>query len=76
MEIIADILRIARKGAKKTHIVYGANLNFKILQEYLDELEESGLITNHMEGGGLIETTEKGIQYLQYYDGFKQFRMP
>lgn len=76
MEIIADILRIARKGAKKTHIVYGANLNFKILQEYLDELEESGMITNHMEVGGLIETTEKGIQYLQYYEGFKQFGMP
>lgn len=73
MEIMAEILRIARKGARKTRIVYGANLNFKLLQEYLDELERAGLIVDHTEKGGLIETTERGIQYLHYYEGLKQF---
>mgnify|MGYP001144110336 CR=1 FL=1 len=49
LEITADILRIAKDGAKKTQIVYGANLNFKLLHQYLDDLEKSGLITNHVE---------------------------
>jgi len=75
MDITADILRIAMRGAKKTHIVYGANLNFKILQEYLEELEGAGLIRNRVDREGSIEVTEKGVQYLQYYDGFKQFSM-
>jgi len=73
---MAEILRITKKGAKKTHIVYGANINFKLLQEYLDELEKSGLIVNHVEKDGLIEITERGIRYLNYYEGLKQFRMP
>ena len=73
MEIAADILRIAKRGAKKTHIVYGANLNFKILHQYLDELEKRGLIINCVERGGVIQTTEKRIQYLNYCDGFKRF---
>jgi len=73
MEIIAEILRIARKGAKKTHIVYGANLNFKLLQQHLNELEKAGLIVNHTETGGLIKSTDRGIQYLNYYEGLKQF---
>jgi len=76
MEIMAEILRIAREGARKTRIVYGANLNFKLLQEYLSELEKAGLIVDHAEKDGLIKTTEKGIQYLNYYEGLKQFRMP
>ena len=74
MEIIANILKIAKDGAKKTHIVYKANLNFKILQEYLDELTETGLIARGSEGK--IKTTDKGVQYLNYYNGFKQFVNP
>jgi len=70
MEIVAEILRIARKGAKKTHLVYGANINFKLLHEYLDELEKAGLI---MKNNGTIKTTEKGAQFLNYTNGFKQF---
>lgn len=73
MEITADILRIAKNGAKKTRIVYRANLNFKILHEYLDELGEAGLIANDQEGNGLIKTTERGMQYLEHYRKFNQF---
>ena len=72
MEITADILKIAKNGAKKTRIVYRANLNFKILDKYLQELTEAGLIDNHREKG-IIKTTDKGIKYLNYYNGFKQF---
>ena len=71
IDITADILGVAKNGAKKTRIVQRANLNFKILQEYLDELEKAGLIVNHTEGGNIIETTEKGMQYLNCYARLK-----
>jgi len=70
---MAEILKIARKGAKKTHIVYGANINFKLLEEYLYSLEKAGLIVNHTETDGLIRSTDRGIQYLNYYEGLRQF---
>jgi predicted transcriptional regulator len=39
LEICADILRVARRGAKKTQIVYEANLNFKIVKKYPEEAD-------------------------------------
>ena len=72
VEIVAEILRIARKGARKTRIVYGANLNFKMLREYLDKLERAGLIVTQP-NEGIIKITERGREYLQYYEGLKNF---
>jgi len=71
-EIIAEILKIARRGAKRTRIVYGANLNFKMLKEYLGKLEEAGLITVLKEDGGIVRTTEKGYEFLQQFYGLKE----
>jgi predicted transcriptional regulator len=73
LEIVAEILRIARKGAKKTRIVYGANLNFKMLDEYLEKLGKAGLIANGEGNGGLIRTTDKGVEYLQQFHGLQEF---
>jgi len=72
LEIIAEILRIARRGAKKTRIVYGANLNFKMLRGYLRKLEEAGLITVSKEEGCIIKTTKKGHEFLQHFYGLKE----
>jgi len=72
-EIVAEILRMSKKGVKKTRIVYGANLNFKMLREYLEKLEKAGLIEQHPENGGLIKTTAKGNGYLQQFNGLKEF---
>ena len=73
MEIVAEILRIARKGARKTRIVYGANLNFKMLCEYLERLEKAGLIAQTMDNSGLVKTTEKGNHYLEQFSGLRVF---
>jgi len=73
LEIVAEILRTAKKGAKKTRIVYGANLNFKMLNEYLEKLEAAGLIKHSEDNGGLIETTDKGKEYLEWFRGLKGF---
>jgi len=76
VDIVAEILYIAKKGARKTRIVYGANLNFKLLNEYLSRLEKAGLISKGLDENGTIKTTEKGRKYLEYYEGFKDFGMP
>jgi len=69
-DIFNDILKIVVKGARKTRIVYGANLNFKLLREYLDDMKRQGLLT--IEDGKIV-ATEKGKEYLVYYRGLRNF---
>jgi predicted transcriptional regulator len=66
IEIITDILKVALHGAKKTHIVYKANLNFNVLKKYLIGLEEKGLLMKT--NGGHYITTQKGSQFLEQYN--------
>ena len=73
LEIFAEILTIAGKGARKTRIVYGANLNFKMLGEYLEKLEKADLIKNTNDNKGIIQTTPKGKEYLDQFSTLKQF---
>jgi len=60
LDITIAILRIAMDGAKKTQIVYGANLNSTIANKYLSRLEEKQLIEQK---GNLFVTTDKGRMY-------------
>jgi len=61
--VIADILRIAVNGAKRTHIVYNANINFQILQNLLPQLERAGLVI--VGENGAVHTTEQGKNFIQ-----------
>lgn len=45
------------KGAKKSHIVCEANVNFNIATKYLEMLKDEELIKNEK---GLFITTDKG----------------
>jgi predicted transcriptional regulator len=69
MDIIAAILSVAREEAKKTQIVYEANLNFKRVDAYLPYLVDKGLIVNT---GGVYKTTEKGKEFLHNYKKMKE----
>jgi predicted transcriptional regulator len=73
LEITAEILKIARGGSNKTRIVYSANLNFKMLSEYLARLEAAGLVSYSLNNGGLIKTTSKGKEYLDQFKSLKSF---
>ena len=42
--IVAAILEAAKGGASKTHIMFGANLSFSLLEKYLDVAVNSGFI--------------------------------
>ena len=76
IEILADILRVANDGAKKSHIVYKANLNFKIVRNYLNILKNSGLITVPEGNSRIFRTTEKGFEYLNHFEAFKNYLKP
>jgi len=65
LDICADILRVSRGGAKKTHIVYQANLNFKIVKGYLTRLMESELLEKN---GVRFYLTEKGSAFIDQYE--------
>lgn len=67
--IIVDILSVAEEKAKKTQIVYKANLNFRMVEEYLPHLLDKGLIENT---DGEYKTTEKGEEFLADYQKMKE----
>ena len=61
-EIIMEILKVAKKGTKKTHIMYKAKLSFELREKYLNALKEADFIT---EESGIWKTTEKGLQVIK-----------
>jgi predicted transcriptional regulator len=73
LEISAEILKIAMDGAKKSHIVYRANLNFAIIKDYFKNLAHAGLLSTPTNASKLYTTTDKGIAFINYMDGLKQF---
>jgi predicted transcriptional regulator len=66
--IIADILTMAKDGSLKTKIMYGANLSFAQLNEYLSFLTKIELLKIHNENGKKVyRTTDKGSKYIEKY---------
>jgi len=68
-EIIADILSCAASGAaRRTRIMYSANLSHSLLKKYLSETVSLGFIKPN--NNGEYEITEKGLAYLRKYKCF------
>jgi len=66
IDIFAEILYLANEGGiKKTSIVYQANLNFKIIEGFLSDLLERGLIEFKDK---VYETTDRGVTFLHHYE--------
>ena len=62
-EIVAEILRVAKNGAKKTRIMYACGLSYRFVEKYLALLLETSLLRI----GNSYHTTEKGMQFLRKY---------
>lgn len=73
LDIVADILRIAKKGARKSHIVYKANLNFQLVERYLTKLQKAGLIVFPLHESFLFTTTSNGIEYISRYENLVNY---
>jgi predicted transcriptional regulator len=74
IEIVANILDIARNGALKTHLMYKANLSYMVVTQYLGFLIRSGLIEEVFSEEGptkMYKTTAKGFQYMEVYDSLQ-----
>ena len=69
LEIVRDVLQVADgggdNGSKKTHIMYGANLSYKLLTRYLGEVLDAGLICAE---GSCYLITDKGKEFLRVYE--------
>jgi predicted transcriptional regulator len=67
IEIVADILQIAKNGARITRIRYLGNLGFDLLQKYLDMLSTCGLLQQRNDSDRTYVVTEKGQRFLEDY---------
>jgi predicted transcriptional regulator len=66
--IIAEILETAKGSALKTQIMYGANLSFTQLNDYLRFMLKSELLEKILlNGREVYRATEKGMNFLQRY---------
>ena len=71
IQIIKDILKLSKNGAKKTEILHQGNMSFSQLQNYLSYLIENEIIEeNHDKKSNgsknkIYFTTEKGNNLLE-----------
>jgi predicted transcriptional regulator len=74
-DIIADVLKAALNGTKKTHIMYDCNLSFRQLEGYVRFLVRKGFLSVRVERGSrevrVFEVTDKGEAFLRAYKNLK-----
>ena len=69
VSIVAAILEVANGGASETHIMFGANLSFSLLEKYLGVALNSGFICLE---NSKYYLTERGHEYLREYRLFER----
>ncbi len=76
LEMYVDILRVlAQQGpSKRTHIMYRANVNCKVLKENLGFLIKQGLVEEKAVGKGRVvyANTPRGMTVLKYFKELQQ----
>ena len=70
-DIIAEMLSLAKNGAVKTTLVYRANLNFNLVNRYLNKLLKEGLVSIDNGSEMRYKITKKGIEFLNAYENLK-----
>jgi len=72
-DIVAEILKTARGGKIKTHIMYKAKLSYSQINEYLNLLLTKGFLENmtiqrKRQTITMYKTTKKGIDFLDHLE--------
>jgi predicted transcriptional regulator len=70
-DIIADVLNVTSEKAKKTQIMYQANLSHRLLQKYLAVVKRSSLVTYERKSRCYV-LTNKGREFLQAYKEYSR----
>jgi predicted transcriptional regulator len=65
LQIVADILRATKGSSLKTHIMYRANLSFKLAERYLGVVVRAGLVA--LDQSGHYVLTTKGMRFLEAF---------
>ena len=68
-DIVAEILKTAREGRIKTHIMYKAKLSYSQINSYLQLLIDKGFLENNTikrkrQIITVYRTTSKGVEYI------------
>jgi predicted transcriptional regulator len=71
LDIVADILQVVSRNAKKTQIMFQANLSYKVMQKYLAEITEASLI-GFMDERRCFVLTDKGSDFLDAYQEYSR----
>jgi len=71
LQIVADMLSVASSnGAKKTRIMYFANLSWDLLNRYLNDLMEAGLLSSGSSDCYVL--TQKGKMFLYRFSEYSK----
>ena len=71
IEIIAEILDLCSKPKTKTHVMYGTNLSWKMLQHYLAELQNLGLLQVKGKSSKYV-ASERGVEFVEKWKELKE----
>jgi len=71
VEIMAEILGLCSEPRTKTHVMYGTNLSWKMLQHYLSELQSRGLLEVYDNSTRYV-TTKRGLDFLEKWKELKE----
>jgi predicted transcriptional regulator len=71
LDIIADMLVVAKQRPKKTQIMYQANLSYRLLTRYLREIRRAYLVRFVREEGCFV-LTRKGMEFLERYNEYSR----
>lgn len=74
LDIIADILHVISQNARKTQIMYQANLSYKVLTKYLTKVSEASLVDFEFEKRCYM-LTAKGRAFLEAYNEYSRDNM-
>jgi predicted transcriptional regulator len=64
LEITAEILSFCRKPRTKTHVLYNTNLSWRMLQNYLSQIQSLGVLEVH-HSLTKYATTQKGLKFVE-----------
>ena len=71
IEIMAEILGLCSEPRTKTHVMYGTNLSWKMLQYYLSELQSLGLLEIHDNSTRYVVTI-RGREFVEKWKELEQ----
>ena len=71
VEIMAEILGLCSEPRTKTHVMYGTNLSWKMLQYYLSELQSLELL-EVKDNSTRYVVTKRGREFVEKWKDLQQ----